>query len=141
MPEPSRQGYTFLGWNEEKGTLPQTFGEITSFKAVWIENSLSPISITLGKIESDAEVELTLDENKVFTATPGFAKYQWRVDGRIQMNSGNTLDMKAGLTEFNKTAGHHNVMRIVTDQDGNFYTAEATYTIVSSGGNFVVIKE
>lgn len=82
------------------------------------------LSVTLGKFSGDAEVNLKFDDSTMkFTATEGFAKYEWRVDGDVENEKSDTLALGSLYI------GWHSLMLIVTDSKGGMYSAEQTFHV------------
>ena len=82
------------------------------------------LSVTLGKFSGDAEVNLKFDDSTMkFTATEGFDKYEWRVDGDVENEKSDTLALGS------LSIGWHSLMLIVTDSKGEMYSAEQTFHV------------
>ena len=129
---PTKTGYTFDGWytSSDEGTTLQTKFDfetpITSdivLYAKWIANK-SIITITLPNT-NDPEINLqqsTNGDEVTFTAKEGFESYAWYIDGEIQANATESTFI---VDTSSMEAANYKVMIIVTDSDGNYYSATA----------------
>ena len=110
---PTKSGWHFTGWNTSGGTLPTTFTEPGTYKALWTG---AGVSVTVAPV-SDIEVRQHTDGTTVtLTADAGYTSYQWKVDGVVQ--NGQTskvleLDTSSWVT------GTYEVFLLV--QDGGLY--------------------
>ena len=78
---PTKSGWHFTGWNTSGGTLPTTFTEPGTYKALW---SRAGVSVTVAPV-SDIQVRQHTDGTTVtLTADAGYTSYQWKVDGKVQ---------------------------------------------------------
>ena len=129
---PTKTGYTFDGWytsSDNGATLQAEFDfetPITSdivLYAKWAANK-SVITITLPE-SNDPEINLQQEmngEKVTFTANDGFATYAWYIDGEIQANATESTFI---VDTSSMEAANYKVMIIVTDSDGNYYSATA----------------
>ena len=110
---PTKSGWHFTGWNTSGGTLPTTFTEPGTYKALWTG---AGVSVTVAPV-SDIQVRQQTDGTTVtLTADAGYTSYQWKVDGVVQ--NGQTskvleLDTSSWVT------GTYEVFLLV--QDGGLY--------------------
>ncbi len=78
---PTKSGWHFTGWNTSGGTLPTTFTEPGTYKALWTG---AGVSVTVTPV-SDIQVRQHSDGTTVtLTADAGYTSYQWKVDGVVQ---------------------------------------------------------
>ena len=78
---PTKSGWHFTGWNTSGGTLPTTFTEPGTYKALWTG---AGVSVTVALV-SDIQVRQHTDGTTVtLTADAGYTSYQWKVDGVVQ---------------------------------------------------------
>ena len=78
---PTKSGWHFTGWNTSGGTLPTTFTEPGTYKALWTG---AGVSVTVAPV-SDIQVRQHTDGTTVtLTADAGYTSYQWKVDGVVQ---------------------------------------------------------
>ena len=126
--DPERDGFVFAGWFDEDGNKvtgikKNTAGLLTLYPK-W-KPLVKGISVTLGKIDGDKEVKLEFDqESNKFTASEGFASYEWRIEGDIQNENSNVLDLSQDFL-----IGWNSLMLLVKDSNGNVYSAEATFHV------------
>ena len=131
LQSPARTGYTFNGWfdaetggNKVERIAQGSTGAKTLY-ATWTPNTLSPITITLGKVEADQELTVSLSD-RTFTATSGFALYEWHIDGvKVDGAEGSTYTADQSALSY----GNHSLMVIAKDSNGSRFGAEATFTV------------
>lgn len=77
----------------------------------------------------DVEDLLTFDEKKItFIAKDGFVDYQWFIDGKLSTeNTTGFYCLKSGTLDMNITANPLKIMVVVTDINGNMYSASMEY--------------
>ncbi|MBO4859868.1 MAG: InlB B-repeat-containing protein [Treponema sp.] len=91
---PTRQNYTFSGWNTKGGTIPATFEESATYTALWTTASGITISIapdsTINVEQEESIIETTTSAGSTgkvkvitLTAAEGFTGYSWRIDGNL----------------------------------------------------------
>ena len=91
---PTRQNYTFSGWNTKGGTIPATFEESATYTALWTTASGITITIapdsTISVEQEEAIIETTTSSGSTgkvkvitLTAAEGFTGYSWRIDGNL----------------------------------------------------------
>lgn len=129
---PTKTGYTFDGWytSSDEGTTLETEFDFTTpitsditLYAKWTANK-SIITITLPNT-NDPEINLqqsTNGDEVTFTAKEGFESYAWYIDGEIQANATESTFI---VDTSSMEAANYKVMIIVTDSDGNYYSATA----------------
>ncbi len=131
LASPTKTGYTFDGWYTDSNfSTDKKVTEITkgstgavTLYAKWIANK-SGITITLPE-SNDPEINLQQEmngEKVTFTAKGGFASYAWYIDGEIQANATESTFI---VDTSSMEAANYKVMIIVTDSDGNYYSATA----------------
>ena len=134
LADPTRTGYTFGGWytdsnfsTDKKVTeiTKGSAGDITLY-AKWtkIEEKISVELPVYTEISGLTEPRTNTDGTVIFTA-PGYSNCKWYVDGDLKGQSGNeftlnTSDMNGGI---------YTVMVVVTDSNGDVYSAEYRLTI------------
>ncbi len=82
--EPSKDDYSFLGWNPELPDLFPAESPETVYKALWYSDSKTEAGISVTLCENpDINISgVVQDAGKVtFTAEDGFANYRWYVNG------------------------------------------------------------
>ena len=129
---PTKTGYTFDGWytSSDEGTILEKEFDFTTpitsditLYAKWTANK-SIITITLPNT-NDPEINLqqsTNGDEVTFTAKEGFATYAWYIDGEIQANATESTFI---VDTSSMEDANYKVMIIVTDSDGNYYSATA----------------
>ena len=131
LQNPAKNGYTFNGWfdaetggNKVERIAQGSTGAKTLY-ATWAPNTLSPITITLGKVEADQELAISLSD-RTFTATSGFTLYEWHIDGvKVDGAEGSTYTADQSALSY----GNHSLMVIAKDSNGSRFGAEATFTV------------
>ena len=110
---PTKSGWHFTGWNTSGGTLPTTFTEPGTYKALWTG---AGVSVTVAPV-SDIQVRQHTDGTTVtLTADAGYTSYQWKVDGVVQ--NGQTSKVLE-LDTSSWVQGTYEVFLLV--QDGGLY--------------------
>ena len=77
--DPTRQGYTFSGWNIAGGTIPATFDEAKTYTALW--TNANGITVTIAPASTISVVKSVSDDTITLTADSGFTGYTWLIDG------------------------------------------------------------
>ena len=135
LADPTKTGYTFGGWytdevctetNKVTEIKTGSAGDITLY-AKWtkIEEKISVELPVYTEISGLTEPRTNTDGTVTFKAPSEYKKYNWYVDGDLKGQSGNeftlnTSDMNGGI---------YTVMVVVTDSNGDVYSAEYRLTI------------
>ena len=77
---PTRQGFTFDGWNAVGGTIPATFDETKTYTALW--TSAGGITATIAPLHTIAITKADVDGSITLTAESGFTDYSWLINGK-----------------------------------------------------------
>ena len=106
-----------------KFTMPESDVAVS---ATFRSTATAGITVTLESVEStDANVTISETEG-TFTATAGFTNYLWKMDGSVKQNGESnefTLDTES------LEAGKHKITLVVTDSDGNIWSAATVFTV------------
>ena len=133
LSSPTRTGYTFGGWytdeafaNVKTQIAKGSTGNITLY-AKWtkIEEKISVELPVYTEISGLTGPTTNTNGTVTFTAPSGYSNCNWYVDGDLKGQSGNeftlnTSDMNGGI---------YTVMVVVTDSNGDVYSAEYRLTI------------
>ena len=79
---PTKSGCHFTGWNTSGGTLPTTFTEPGTYKALW--TTVAGLTVTIDALSDITVNKQTEGTTVTLTADAGYTSYQWKVDGVVQ---------------------------------------------------------
>ncbi len=117
---PTKQGYSFIGWNSE---LPKTMpAEDVIFKARWQENSFG--LMVKAPVQSDIPnlaKPIILGAKVTFVAPEEYTSYSWYIDGVLQNNEHAQMYILDTTIFVPKS---YYVMLVVTDKNNNVYSAQ-----------------
>lgn len=126
IPEPSKSGYAFGGWNEYQGTVDTIFGEgEVIYTAYWVP------SVTV-EMSFSGDISMTLTTNAgtttgTVTLPSGYsasdATYKWYIDGVFGSDEATFVKTKAQLG-----VGNH-IITVKVTIDGVVYTKQASVSV------------
>ena len=124
IPEnPTRNGYTFEGWDKE---IPTTFpATAETYTAKWQKIDTS-IEVTFPSYNDLTNLISYDEESQTFTAKEGYDVYEWYINGDLQDENSNNFTL---ITTNMSSGGIYTVMLIVTTESGDMYSAEYQVTI------------
>ena len=80
--DPTKSGWHFTGWNTSGGTLPTTFTEPGTYKALW--TTVAGLTVTIDALSDITVNKQTEGTTVTLTADAGYTSYQWKVEGVVQ---------------------------------------------------------
>ena len=82
LADPTKSGWRFTGWNTSGGTLPTTFTEPGTYKALW--TAVAGLTVTIDALSDITVNKQTEGTTVTLTADAGYSSYQWKVEGVVQ---------------------------------------------------------
>ncbi|MBB5225462.1 hypothetical protein DYE50_03625 [Treponema ruminis] len=113
--------------SEGEQTITITYGEKTVTYRVDVIKSLSfSLNVTIRDFTDEDGLLSYYEKTNMFIAKDGFKKYKWWIDDKAQSITDGFCKITQSLVSDKR---NHTIMVIVTDDDGNRYSATAEFTL------------
>ena len=129
MPNPTRSGYTFSGWNINGGTIPQTLERSATYTALW--TTASGISVTVAPASAIKITQTETESTITLTAEEGFTGYSWRIDGEPAEDAGDDFFTLVSVSDDGRslTLKKSLYRMFINSSEGLVYKTEDAYLI------------